>query len=119
MGGEGGFKGGTIYNPRTPGRRYAKQNSGRLTRQNSPGSPRTGSSVEIPTYGRKRLKTAVCGLFYFLDSGAGFPGRKFRPPDAPGRPRKPPGMVRARKRPLKEIKPFTGLILSLIKSDIL
>lgn len=96
MGGEGGFKGGTIYNPRTPGRRYAKQNSGRLTRQNSPGSPRTGSSVEIPTYGRKRLKTAVCGLFYFLDSGAGFPGRKFRPPDALGRPRKPPGMVQAR-----------------------
>lgn len=98
MGGEGGFKGGTIYNPRTPGRRYAKQNSGRLTRQNSPGSPRNGSSVEIPTYGRKRLKTAVCGLFYFLDSGAGFPGRKFRPPDALGSPRNDSGKETAAKR---------------------
>lgn len=98
MGGEGGFKGGTIYNPRTPGRRYAKQNSGRLTRQNSPGSPRNGSSVEIPTYGRKRLKTAVCGLFYFLDSDAGFSGRKFRPPDALGSPRNDSGKETAAKR---------------------
>lgn len=67
-------------------------------RQNSPGSPRTGSSVEIPTYGRKRLKTAVCGLFYFLDSGAGFPGRKFRPPDALGSPRNDSGKETAAKR---------------------
>lgn len=113
MGGEGGFKGGTIYNPRTPGRRYAKQNSGRLTRQNSPGSPRTGSSVEIPTYGRKRLKTAVCGLFYFLDSGAGFPGRKFRPPDALGRPRKPPEWFR-QETAAKRNKALYG---AYIKSD--
>ena len=114
MGGEGGFKGGTIYNPRTPGRRYAKQNSGRLTRQNSPGSPRNGSSVEIPTYGRKRLKTAVCGLFYFLDSGAGFPGRKFRPPDALGRPRKPPPEWFRQETAAKRNKALYG---AYIKSD--
>ena len=55
MGGEGGFKGGTIYNPRTPGRRYAKQNSGRLTRQNSPGSPRNGSGKETAAKRNKAL----------------------------------------------------------------
>lgn len=65
MGGEGGFKGGTIYNPRTPGRRYAKQNSGRLTRQNSPGRPRTGSSVEIPHTEENVLKRPCVGCFIF------------------------------------------------------